>query len=162
PCRADDCCCVFVCHGEERRQGMATANTARRWSVRGLARLLLIGLVLTYAGAASVWSAPPPKVADVLLFKPRQDGVDYATPAPAADKIRAKRKTLKAKMDATCAKLKNLGPKANWLHLETGAPQCVPAEQSGAKVDVIRYTRGTVLFENGGANEWFQTGPMML
>ena len=54
---------------------MATANTARRWSVRGLARLLLIGLVLTYAGAASVWSAPPPKVADVLMFKPRQDGV---------------------------------------------------------------------------------------
>jgi hypothetical protein len=38
----------------------------------------------------------------------------------------------------------------------------MPAGASGAKSDVIQHTRGTVLFEAGGANEWFQVGQMVL
>lgn len=49
-----------------------------------------------------------------------------------------------------------LGPKTAWLHLETGAPQCVPNEGG----DLIRHARGTVLFDIGGGSDWLQTGEL--
>src|SRR5262249_4143579 len=78
--------CIGI-HQSERRQGMEV-NTAgiSRWSVRGLARLLLIGFVVSCVFGltpSAAWSAPPPKAGDILAFKPRQDGVDYSTPARA-------------------------------------------------------------------------------
>lgn len=78
-----------------------------------------------------------------------------------ADGIKAKRKDHRKRFDETVAKLTKLGPKANWLHVETPAPDCVLAESTGAKVDILRYSRGTVLFETGGASDWFQTGAMI-
>ena len=83
-------------------------------------------------------------------------------PADAADAVRAKRAGVKAKFEATIAKLTKLSEKAEWTHLETGLPQCLPAEQTGAKADVYRHTRATVLFQVGEANEWFQVGTMYL
>ncbi len=77
-----------------------------------------------------------------------------------ADALRQRRKGMKERFEATIAKLTKLTEKATWVHLETGAPECIPAEQSGARVDLIKYSRGTVLFESGKANEWFQVGPM--
>jgi len=55
-----------------------------------------------------------------------------------------------------------LNAKATWVHLETSSPECIPAEQTGARADLFRHPRGTVLFEAGGANDWFQGGPMIL
>jgi hypothetical protein len=78
-----------------------------------------------------------------------------------ADAIKAKRKDHKARFEATVAKLTKLTTKANWLHVETPAPDCVLAESTGAKGDILRYPRGTVLFEAGGASDWFQTGAMI-
>ena len=83
-------------------------------------------------------------------------------PADKADAIRAKRAKIKAKFEATIAKLTNLTEKAEWTHLETGVPQCLPADQTGAKADIYRHTRATVLFESGKTNEWFQLGTMYL
>jgi hypothetical protein len=61
----------------------------------------------------------------------------------------------------TVGKLTKLGPKTTWLHLETAAPQCIPAEQAGGRSDVIRHARGTVLFDIGGGNDWLQTGEII-
>jgi hypothetical protein len=82
--------------------------------------------------------------------------------AEQADAIKERRKGVKEKFEATVKKLTKLTEKAAWLHLETAAPQCVPAGTAGAKSDVIQHARGTVLFESGGSNEWFQTGQMLL
>ncbi len=83
-------------------------------------------------------------------------------PADLAEEIRGKRKGIKAKFEATIAKLTKLSEKAQWLHLETGAPQCLPADQTGARADLIRHARATVLFDAGGSSDWFQLGPMIL
>jgi thiol-disulfide isomerase/thioredoxin len=53
-----------------------------------------------------------------------------------------------------------LGPKANWVHLETAAPQCLPADANGGRVDLVRHAGGTILFENAGKNDWLQTGEL--
>lgn len=82
-------------------------------------------------------------------------------PAEMAEAIKARRKDVKARFEACAAKLTKLDAKANWLHVETPAPECLPADLTGAKADIIRYTRGTVLFESGGASDWLQTGPMI-
>jgi hypothetical protein len=84
-----------------------------------------------------------------------------ALPADLASALRERRKGAKAKFEATIAKLTKLTEKANWIHLETSAPECILAEQIGARGDLIRHARGTVLFESGGANDWFQVGPMI-
>ncbi len=78
-----------------------------------------------------------------------------------AESIKSKRKDIKTRFDSCTAKLTKLDGKANWLHVETPAPECLPADATGAKADVLRYSRGTVLFESGGASDWFQTGPMI-
>jgi hypothetical protein len=75
--------------------------------------------------------------------------------------IRVRRKGIKTKFDATLAKLTKLNEKAIWLHLETAAPQCLPADQTGARADILRHARATVLFESGGSSEWFQVGPLI-
>lgn len=91
-----------------------------------------------------------------------QDLQALGLPAEMADAIKDRRKDIKARFEATIAKLTKLSDKAVWLHLETGAPELLPADQTGAKADVIQHPRGTVLFESGGANEWFQVGKLVL
>jgi hypothetical protein len=52
----------------------------------------------------------------------------------------------------------SLTVKTNWIHLETKPPQCLPADQTGAGYDLVKHGGGTVLFDNGGKNDWVQTG----
>jgi len=82
-------------------------------------------------------------------------------PAEQARRLRDLRKGAEAKFQATLAKLGHLNEKTHWLHLETAAPQCVPADPAGARADLLLYTRGTVLLETAGKNDWLQTGPMI-
>lgn len=91
-----------------------------------------------------------------------QDIQTLGLPNELADDIRNRRKGVKAKFDATIAKLTKLNEKAGWLHLETGAPQCLPTDETGARVDLLKHARATVLFDAGGTSEWFQLGPMYL
>src|SRR5581483_4049866 len=51
-----------------------------------------------------------------------------------------------AKFQDTCTKLPHLTD-AKWQHLETSAPQCLPAEAVGGKYDLIRYKSGTILYQ---------------
>jgi hypothetical protein len=83
-------------------------------------------------------------------------------PADMAGRIREAQKGARAKFDDTVAKLKTVGDKSVWLHLETAAPQCLPADQTGSRADIVRHTKGTILLDVGnGKNEWVQTGEML-
>jgi hypothetical protein len=81
--------------------------------------------------------------------------------ADQAARLRELRKGAAAKFQDTAGKLTGLGPKANWIHLETQAPQCVPADQSGARYDLVKHAGGTILYEVGGKNDWIQTGEII-
>ncbi len=83
-------------------------------------------------------------------------------PADHAARIREQLKAAPEKFQDAITKLgAKLGPKTNWLHLETAAPQCISAEQAGSPADIIHHVRGTVLFDVGGGNDWLQTGEMI-
>lgn len=69
-------------------------------------------------------------------------------------------KNAQAKFSATVSKL-SLGDKARWERLETAPPQCVPADASGAKQDVVKYARASILYENNGKHDWLQTGELI-
>lgn len=82
-------------------------------------------------------------------------------PAEQANRLRELRKGAAAKFQDTAAKLTSLSAKANWIHLETQAPQCIPADQSGARYDLVKHNGGTILFEANGKNDWVQTGEII-
>jgi hypothetical protein len=97
----------------------------------------------------------------LAVFLTDEDARALGLPKETADSYAQKRKGSKEKFDATIAKLTKLSDKAAWMHLELPAPEAIPADQAGTKSDLIRYSRGTVLFEASGANEWFQVGQMI-
>jgi hypothetical protein len=71
-------------------------------------------------------------------------------------------KGAQAKFEKTLQDLPKLASgKANWVHLETSAPECAPAEQIGARSDVVAYPHASILFEVGGATDWVQTGELI-
>jgi hypothetical protein len=82
-------------------------------------------------------------------------------PEAEAASLREQQKQAYAKFQNTVAKLSNITDKSQWLHLETSPPQCIPTDTSGAKQDLIRYARGTILCETNGKHDWIQTGPMI-
>jgi hypothetical protein len=82
-------------------------------------------------------------------------------PADMVNKIREQQKNAPAKFQDTLSKLTKLGPKANWLHLETGVPRCIPADQIGSRSDLIKHMRGTILYDGGNGSDWLQTGEMI-
>jgi hypothetical protein len=80
-------------------------------------------------------------------------------PAAETKRIRDARAQTATKFQAVCAKLTNLDAKTRWLHLETAAPQCQLAEQTGH--DLIHHINATILYEANGKNDWLQTGEMI-
>ncbi len=81
-------------------------------------------------------------------------------PAEQANRIREQLKAAPEKFQDTMSKLTKLSPKATWIHLETVAPQCVAPEGTAGRAEVIKHTRGTMLYDNGGSSDWIQTGEM--
>jgi Thioredoxin-like len=86
---------------------------------------------------------------------------DLNLPTDMVARIRDTQKNAPAKFKDTVAKLTTLNPKAVWLHLETKAPRCLPADQIGTRYDLVKHGSGTVLYDVGGKNDWFQTGEMI-
>ncbi|HVS34621.1 MAG TPA: thioredoxin-like domain-containing protein [Gemmataceae bacterium] len=83
-------------------------------------------------------------------------------PADEVARIRQLEKTAAEKFQKTIADLPKLASgKPNWVHLEASAPECTPAEQIGARADVVQYPHASILFEVGGATDWVQTGEMI-
>ena len=75
--------------------------------------------------------------------------------------VRELQKAAPAKFQKAVADLPKLAGKPTWVHLETSAPECTPAEQTGGRADVVKYSHGSILFEVGGATDWVQTGEMI-
>ncbi len=83
-------------------------------------------------------------------------------PNDMAARVRQQIKDAPAKFDDTVKKLgEKVGPKASWVHLELGAPQCQPADATGGRYDIVRHLRGTVLYEVNGGSGWIQTGEII-
>lgn len=74
------------------------------------------------------------------------------------EKIQASLSKAKETFKETLDKLKD-NEKLKWLHLETTAPHCRPAEEKG--VDFITHPHGAILYEANGKNDWIQTGLMV-
>lgn len=82
---------------------------------------------------------------------------------PAADSTRIQdlQKQASAKFQATVTKLTGLSAKTQWVRLEVPPPHCVPSDTLGAKQDLIKHPKATILYENGGKHEWLQIGEMI-
>jgi hypothetical protein len=82
---------------------------------------------------------------------------------PAADtaKIQNLQKQAFTKFQNTVNKLTNINDKTRWVHLDTSGPECLPADAFGGKQDIIRYARGSILFDTDGKNDFLQTGEMI-
>lgn len=79
-------------------------------------------------------------------------------------RIKGKMQNVAAAFQATCTALApKLNEKVKWVHLETGVPECIPADALGSKNDLIRHKHGTILFSDGEKiNDFLQTGEMIL
>lgn len=82
-------------------------------------------------------------------------------PAAEVSRIHELQKQAFGKFQSTLAKLAHFSDKTHWVHLETSAPQCVLAETTGAKQDLIKYSRASILCETNGKNDWLQTGELI-
>jgi thiol-disulfide isomerase/thioredoxin len=94
----------------------------------------------------------------LLLTKADLDTLEL--PESEAKRIRASVTEAEAKFRKTLQAVA-LDAKTQWVHLETLAPQCIPAETLGGKYDLIRHNHGTILYENGGKHDFLQTGEMI-
>jgi hypothetical protein len=82
-------------------------------------------------------------------------------PTDAASQITQQQQQAAAKFQSLASKLGGFGVKTHWVHLETGPPQCLPADTYGTKMDLIKYPRGTILCETDGKHDFIQTGEMI-
>lgn len=68
-----------------------------------------------------------------------------------------------ARFQQTLAAFAKVSDNAKWVHLETGIPECTPADAIGAKVDIVRHRHGTILYSDGEKlNDFLQTGELIL
>jgi hypothetical protein len=82
-------------------------------------------------------------------------------PTAEVSRLRELRNQAAAKFQAAAAKVAALSGPTRWVRLETSAPACVTAEQTGMKRDMIKYPRATILYENNGKHDWLQLGEMV-
>ena len=83
-------------------------------------------------------------------------------PEEQASHIRDLQKGAAAKFQKAIKDLPKLASgKPTWVHLETSAPECSLADQTGAHADIVKYSHGSILFEVAGATDWVQTGEMI-
>jgi hypothetical protein len=80
-------------------------------------------------------------------------------PEAEAARIREQLSAAPQKFKQTSAALIKLGPKTQWIHLELAPPECITFDNG--KPDLIRHRRGSLLYENGGAHDWIQTGELV-
>jgi peroxiredoxin len=82
-------------------------------------------------------------------------------PTAKVDAIRKQLAGAQAKFDDTVRKLPALQG-ANFKSVESGVPQCAPADTTGAERDLIKYKNRIVLYEGADKkHEWLSTGGMI-
>src|SRR5262249_28392050 len=96
------------------------------------------------------------------LLITEQDVKSLELPRDRRNRIGESVKGAPAKFQDTVTKLNGkIGPKATWIPLELGTPQCIPSDIAGTRYDIVRHTRGTILYELNGASGWLQTGELI-
>lgn len=96
----------------------------------------------------------------LMITKADLDSLEL--PESEANRIRNKVRLAASTFPTTVAALTKLNDKSKWIHLETGAPQCVPADALNGKLDLIHYAHGTILYGDEQNNDFLQTGEMIL
>lgn len=84
-------------------------------------------------------------------------------PPKMAEQIVEKLKKAPARFQEVAPSLA-IPPTAKWIHLETKAPHCLPADQNGTRYDLIEHSSGTILYDltgKGEKSEIIQTGVMI-
>jgi hypothetical protein len=81
-------------------------------------------------------------------------------PPAEVSRLRELKTQAQAKFQTTVAKL-SLAAQARWERFEAGAPQCLPADQTGMKRDLIKYPKCSVLYQNGDKHDWLQIGELI-
>jgi thiol-disulfide isomerase/thioredoxin len=96
----------------------------------------------------------------LTITKAEMDALEL--PESEANRIKNIQAGMANKFQNTTAALAKLTEKVKWIHLETGVPECTPADVLGSKVDLIRYRHGTILYSDGDKiNDFLQTGEMI-
>src|SRR5262245_6010189 len=80
--------------------------------------------------------------------------------AAEAQRVRASLREAQGKFTELLSKLKGI-EKASWIHLETAAPQCRPAEDGSTRLDLVHHLRGTIVYEASGKTDSLQTGEII-
>jgi thiol-disulfide isomerase/thioredoxin len=134
------------------------------------------GLDRNRDGAIDEWVVISPEEASQELFRavvgrdPKRLEALMVTPEnvkaiglPAADAERMKARAAGAvKRLADAADALKLSPNAKWVHVEYGVPQTRPADSFGTgSEDYTAYKSGTILVEDGGKNQFLQTGELV-
>jgi TolA-binding protein len=81
-------------------------------------------------------------------------------PAGEIARIHTVQERAASKFQDTVTKLA-LGDKAHFLRLEAPPAQCQPADSIGSAGDIIRQKRGSIMYDNNGKTDFFQTGEMI-
>ncbi len=97
----------------------------------------------------------------LMITKAEMDALEL--PANETNRIQNSLTAAGNKFQQTTAALIKLTEKTKWVHLETGVPECTPADALGTKADIIRHKHGTILYSDGEkVNDFLQTGEMIL
>lgn len=81
-------------------------------------------------------------------------------PTAEANRLRALQQKAAARFQASASKLK-FTDKAHWVRLDGGLPQCLPVDQTGFKGDVVKYLRGSILYEDNGKHDFLSIGEII-
>lgn len=82
-------------------------------------------------------------------------------PAAEAQKFAQSVAQAPAKFQQTVQALNQVNEKTQWLKLEVQAPQCIPAEQTGGKIDLVHYKGASILYDNAGKADWISLGEIV-
>lgn len=96
----------------------------------------------------------------LMISKAEMEALEL--PGAEANRITAKLQAAAKKFQETTDALQKVNEKVKWVHLETGAPECIPADALGTKADLIRHKAGTILYSDGDKlHDFIQTGEMI-
>jgi len=97
----------------------------------------------------------------LMITKAEMDALEL--PDSEANRIKTKMQGAATQFQTTSGALAKLSDKTRWVHLETAAPETIPADALGSKADLMHHRTGTVLYSDGDkVNDFLQTGEMIL
>jgi len=100
------------------------------------------------------------RLQSLMITKAELDALDL--PESESNRIKNKLQGAASTFQTSSATMAKVSDKARWVHLETGAPECIPADALGSKADLIHHKHATILYSDGDKiNDFLQTGEMI-